>query len=393
MQLKKNPSLPASQVSGSASVSRAQESLGSFLSLFNPPKILQVQNLPRLLSGIVDEAVRITGAERGTLYLVDNKKGLLTSYIAHGLEMEEITLPLGSGVAGHVVKTGKVYNCTDAYQCSFFDQRFDVRNGFVTRSLLSAPIRNHENLIIGVIQLVNKHPSFTANDESFIRTFASYVAISIENAHLYREREKTFKSAVEMITSAIDKRDPATAGHSARVSKLCLLMAQEMRLSETEQTVVEYSALLHDIGKIGVPDAVLLKPGKLDDREYAAIKQHAIHTKEILHKMHWPKEWSDIPLIAAMHHERLDGSGYPERHHGLEMPTIARILAIADTYDALVAIDRPYRRASSHAKVIEYLDQEVKKGLYDKKVYLTLKNIELFRLQPIYGDRIYSHEP
>ena len=149
---------------------------------------------------------------------------------------------------------------------------------------------------------------------------------------------------------------------------------------------------LHDIGKIGVPDAVLLKPGKLDDREYAAIKQHAIHTKEILHKMHWPKEWSDIPLIAAMHHERLDGSGYPERHHGLEMPTIARILAIADTYDALVAIDRPYRRASSHAKVIEYLDQEVKKGLYDKKVYLTLKNIELLRLQPIYGDRIYSRE-
>src|SRR3990172_1534818 len=100
MQLKKNPSLLASQVSGSASVSRAQESLGSFLSLFNPPKLLQVQNLPRLLSGIVDEAVRITGAERGTLYLIDHKKGILTSYIAHGLETEEITLPIGAGGGG-----------------------------------------------------------------------------------------------------------------------------------------------------------------------------------------------------------------------------------------------------------------------------------------------------
>lgn len=390
MKSNKSPDKPAAQTSGTVDIFRAQETLGSFLSLFSPPKVLQVQDLPQLLFGIVDEVSRVTGAERGTLYLVDHKEGLLTSYIAQGLATEEITLPIGSGAAGHVARTGELHNCPDAYQCPFFDQGSDARTGFRTRSMLSAPIRNQEDLIIGVIQLVNKQPSFTADDQSFVKTFASYVAVSIENAQLYKEREKTFKSAIKMITSAIDKRDPATAGHSTRVSRLCSVLAQELGLSDTGRTVIEYAALLHDIGKIGVPDAVLLKPGKLDDDEYTVIKQHAVHTKEILHKMHWPREWMDIPVIAAMHHERLDGSGYPKKHKAAEMPLIARILALVDTYDALVAIDRPYRRALSHGKVIEYLGQEVEKGLYDTDAYQALKGLDLSHLKSIYGERILA---
>ncbi|MCQ4574466.1 MAG: GAF domain-containing protein [Candidatus Brocadiales bacterium] len=381
------------ELKGDSDTSSAQETLGSFLSVFNPPKILQVQDLPRLLFDIIDEATQITKAERGTLYLVDQKKGILTSYIAHGLATETITLPIGSGAAGHVARTGKLHNCPDVNECPFFDKGSDARTGFKTRSMLSAPVINQKNLIIGIIQLVNKQPHFTAGDEKFVETFASYIAVSIENAQLYKEREKTFRSAVEMITSAIDKRDPATAGHSVRVSRLCLSLAQEMGLSENELAVIGYAALLHDIGKIGVPDAVLLKPGRLDDDEYATIKLHAVHTGEILYKMHWPEEWHDIPAVATMHHERLDGSGYPKKHTAREMPFIARILALADTYDALVAIDRPYRRALSHKKVVDYLGEEVKKDLYDNTVYEALNGLDPSLLKSIYGDRIFHEEP
>ncbi|MCP4365105.1 MAG: HD domain-containing protein, partial [Planctomycetes bacterium] len=353
------------------------------LTLFNPPKILQVRDLPKLLFAIIDEAARLTGAKRGTIYLVDHEKELLTSYVAHGLVTEQITLPMGSGAAGHVAKTNNLKNCKDAYKCPFFDETSDVKTGFKTHSVLSAPVMNQENVTIGVIQLVNKEPHFTESDESFIKTYASYVAISIENAQLYKEREKTFKSAIEMITRAVDKRDPATAGHSVRVSKLCTLMAEEMGLSATERTVIEYAALLHDIGKIGIPDAVLLKPGRLSDDEYSSIKQHAVFTTDILQEMHWPKEWKDIPVIAAMHHEKLDGSGYPNKYTGRDMPASARVLALVDTYDALVAIDRPYRKALSHARVIEYLGEEIEKGLYDEKAYVTLKGMDPAHLSAI----------
>ncbi len=314
----------------------------------------------------------------------------MTSYIAHGLVTEQITLPMGSGAAGHVAKTGNMHNCKDAYKCPFFDETSDVKTGFKTHSVLSVPVMNQEKVTIGVIQLVNKEPHFTESDESFIKTYASYVAISIENAQLYKEREKTFKSAIEMITRAVDKRDPATAGHSVRVSKLCTLMAEEMGLSATERTVIEYAALLHDIGKIGIPDAVLLKPGRLSDDEYSSIKQHAVFTTDILQEMHWPKEWKDIPVIAAMHHEKLDGSGYPNKYTGRDMPASARVLALVDTYDALVAIDRPYRKALSHARVIEHLGEEIEMGLYDDKAYVTLKGMDPAHFSTIYGDRIFS---
>ncbi len=376
--------------SGTGGIVQARETLGGFLSLFNPPKILQVRDLPKLLFSIVEEAARLTGAKRGTLYLVDHEKELLTSYIAHGLVMEQITLPMGSGAAGHVAKTGNMHNCKDAYECPFFDEASGVKTGFKTRSVLSAPVTNQENVTIGVIQLVNKEPHFTESDESFIKTYASYVAISIENAQLYKEREKTFKSAIEMITRAVDKRDPATAGHSIRVSKLCTLIAGEMGFSATEWTVIEYAALLHDIGKIGVPDAVLLKPGRLNDDEYSSIKQHAVFTTDILQEMHWPKEWKDIPVIAAMHHEKLDGSGYPNKYTGRDMSASARVLALVDTYDALVASDRPYRKALSHARVLEYLGEEIEKGLYDEKAYVTLKGMDQAHLSAIYGDRLFS---
>lgn len=386
---KERPDIITHKVSGTSVAPYAQEALIGFLSLIDPPKVLQIQNLPQLLFNIVDEATRIIGAERGTIYLVDYKRGILTSYIGHGLTIREITLPVGSGIAGHVVKTGETSNYADAYQCPFFDQSFDAQTGFRTRTVLSAPIKNQGGLIIGVIQLINKTPHFTLDDERFIKAYASYIAVSIENTQLYQEREKTFKNSIETIADVIDKRDPATAGHSSRVSRLSLLIAQDLKLSDTEQAVIEYAGLLHDIGKIGIRDAVLFKAGKLDNDEYASIKQHAVYTGDILRKMHWPEEWKDIPLVAALHHERLDGSGYPYEYRTENIPLTARILALVDTYDALIAIDRPYRRASPHTKVIEYLRQETEKGLYDKKVCITLKSIDLKRLQPIYGDRVY----
>lgn len=172
-----------------------------------------------------------------------------------------------------------------------------------------------------------------------------------------------YHEIIDCITCALDARDPYTAGHSERVSDMVLQVCRLIGLKEKDAEKIHIAAHLHDIGKIGVPDAVLKKEGKLTEEEFACIKKHPVIGAEILNKSHALCELSDIVL---MHHERFDGKGYPLGKSGAEIPIGARIIAVCDSIDAITS-NRCYRKAHD----FDYCYEEIKKNLgtmYDPMV-------------------------
>lgn len=165
----------------------------------------------------------------------------------------------------------------------------------------------------------------------------------------YKRLEDSYKSSVSALSNAVDARDTYTAGHSSRVTKIALLLSKELNMSKEDRRVLEYAALFHDIGKIGIPDRILNKNGKLTKEEYELIKKHPDIGVNILEKVDFLTE--ALPIIRH-HHERFCGNGYPSGIKGEEIPLGARIIAIADTYDAMTT-DRPYRKAFDHDAAIQ----------------------------------------
>jgi len=162
---------------------------------------------------------------------------------------------------------------------------------------------------------------------------------------------------IDILSATIDARDPITAGHSKRVTELAVKMGKEMGLGREEQRILEIAGGLHDVGKIGIRDDVLFKPGKLDENEYDHIKSHAQLTLDILERIKFSKDLKDVVEIAATHHEKLDGSGYPRGLSEEAIPLGGKILAVADIYDALSAWDRPYKPALPKEKVFSILEE------------------------------------
>ena len=323
-------------------------------------KLMVMQtDLNRLLNIVMEEATDLMTADRSTLYILNEDAQELISFIAQKAGIAEIRLPIGRGIAGHVAQTGKIVNLPDAYESELFDRGWDKRTGFRTRSVLCVPMRNAKGTVIGALQVLNrKDGPFSEADEKILSMFASYAGIAIDNVRLYEDRELVFKSAIHALAEAIDWRDPTTAGHSERVVYYAVKAAQTMGLPPEEIVVLEYAATLHDVGKIGVPDSILSKPARLSDGEYEIMKGHASMTREILERFYFTGTEAQTPHVAASHHERLDGSGYPRGLREDALPLPARILAVVDVYDALTSYDRPYRKASTPDEAIAILREE-----------------------------------
>lgn len=320
--------------------------------------LMSEHDITRLLTLIMDSVTRMLAAERSTLFIVDHNTQELWSRIAQGTGLTEIRLPLGKGIAGHVARTRERINIPDAYADPRFDQATDRRTGFRTRSILCFPLFDREDEVLGVIQVLNKQAgTFTAADEELLAALASLAAVAIENVQLAEERQRVFKSLVQTLAAAIDARDPATAGHSERVSYYSGRIGQALGLGADQLELLEYAALLHDVGKLGVRDAVLLKTDRLNDEEYAKMRSHSAFTREILANIHLSHDLRELPFFAGAHHERFDGQGYPDRLAGEKIPLLARIIAVADVFDALVAHDRPYKKAMPLEKALAILQE------------------------------------
>lgn len=311
-------------------------------------------NLDRLLDMIIVETNNLLDADRASLFLIDNDTQELYSKIALGTG-KEIRLPLGTGLAGTVAVTGETINVHDAQSDSRFYGQVDREAGYVTRNILTMALRNHNNKIIGVIQAINKREGiFNEGDIEVLEAFASISAVSIENAALRRDIERMFDSFVNTMASTIDARSPQTAGHSGRVAFYAQKVALEMGMTAEQAQVVYLAGLLHDFGKIGVPEAVLTNPGKLNEAEWVLMRRHVVQTRDILSNMYFIGEFKRIPLIAGQHHERINGKGYPQNLTGDQIEFEAKILAVCDVYDALT-VKRYYRDPMTSAEVLVYI--------------------------------------
>ena len=307
-------------------------------------EINRTRDLNSLLRLLARETSSVLDAERSTVFLKDAETDELWSIVAEG-EKEQIRMPSGSGMAGYVYQTGEALIIQDVAEDARFNPEIDRKTGFRTRNALTVPIIDPDGKVLGSFQVVNKlKGSFGESDSEFLEAIANEAAISIENVQLFESRKRMFDSLIDALAESIESRDPLTAGHSENAMRYAVHIAEYMGLPEEQCEAIKYAALLHDYGKIGIPDSVLRKPGpeRLNDEEYAIIRKHVEYTRKILSRIDFEEALRDVPTYATQHHERASGNGYPEGLRLEEISLGGRIIAVADVYEALTS-ERHYR--------------------------------------------------
>jgi len=502
----------------------------------------ETHNVSTLLEMILSRARQISQADAGSLYLVEEtrpdahvagpgKRQLrfkLTQNDTLQFPFAEFVLPLREdSMAGFAAMRGEVINLADAYRIPRsrpyrFNSRYDEETGYRTRSLLTLPMKTGRGEVIGVLQLINRkvHASarltsrkavakevrpFSRRVVRLMLSLASQAAVAYENSRLYQDIETLFEGFVQAAVTAIEQRDPTTSGHSQRVSEMTVGLAQVVdrtgtgsysgvRFTPEQMKEIRYAALLHDFGKVGVREEVLVKArklypmqldvvasrfdylhkdleaqlerekvqlllrldrpealariamlerefqgrnaeiddfyrtivkcneptvlpggefarlseiarrtyldpagnerpfltpdevrflsipkGSLDPDERSQIESHVVHSFNFLLQIPWTKEIREIPLIARAHHEKLNGTGYPYKLRGEEIPVQAKIMTICDMFDALSAADRPYKKAVPSERALDILAMSVKEQELDAELFRLFVEANIFR--------------
>lgn len=331
----------------------------------------QERDLHRLLELILTEGRKFTNAEAGSLYLREGdqlrfavtqnevlERRTKNKEKSRGQKPKETTIareekPTFSGfyisldkssLAGYVGVTGEILNIPDAYAIPKnkeyqFNRSFDEKNNYRTRSMLIVPMQNPRGEVIGVLQLINARKGgrvvpFEKKSESLVLSLASQAAVALANARMTEELHEAYLDSIHRLSIAAEYKDDDTAMHIQRMSRYSAIIAAGLGLSPAEVEQIRYAAPMHDIGKIGIPDAILLKPGKLTPEEFKIMQKHTLYGAKILENAK-----SDVlrlsEVIALNHHEKWDGTGYPRGVKAAAIPLSARIVALADVFDAL----------------------------------------------------------
>ncbi len=497
------------------------------------------RDIKKLLELILQKSREITAADAGSLYLVERGKDpqtrtddllrfKLTQNDSVQVPFEEFTMPLSeTSIAGYVALSGQVVNVTDAYHLPSgspfkFPRSFDEKSGYRTKSMLVVPMRDHKDEVIGVVQLINKKRDaktvlqpvaqvdasviqFTSVDEELVGSLASQAAVAFENTLLIQNIRNLFESFVEASVTAVESRDPTTSGHSRRVAILTCGLAERVDASEREPfrdhsftrdqiREIKYASLLHDFGKVGVREKVLIKGkklyvgewllikqrlayikrtleaehyrakadqvmqgasrqmlddmerafaarlaetdailktitqaneptileegsfralmdlpnrsfndmdgnrqpyltpdevqalsirrGSLSEKERREIESHVTHTYRFLAEIPWTGEFARVPEIAYAHHEKLDGTGYPLKLTAVQIPIQSKMMTISDIFDALVAWDRPYKKAVPVEKALDILRDEAGHGKLDMALLSLFIDAKVYEKTP-----------
>jgi len=492
------------------------------------------RNINVLLTLILKKAREITGADAGSLYLVEEDahdgrhlRFKLTQNDSFEFPFQEFTLPLTEdSMAGYTALRGEVLNFADAYKIPSdlpfrFNDRYDRESGYHPRSLLSLPMKNAKGEVIGVLQLINSKRDLAlrlrnADDVAkYVQPFrersvglalslASQAAVAYENRKLYNDIETLFEGFVSAAVTAIEQRDPTTSGHSLRVATYTQALAEavnaapngpyaETHFDQEQMKEIRYAALLHDFGKVGVREEVLVKAkklyplqmelvrqrfdyvrkeleasnvrrklqvylerdrgdalqeiarlsedfeqrqkmiteyveliieaneptllehsdsrrlqeiakhlfldpqgveapylkadevgllsipkGSLNAAERLQIESHVVHTYNFLSRIPWTSELKKVPEIARAHHEKLNGSGYPYKLRGDQIPLPTKMMTICDIFDALTAADRPYKRAVATDRALGILDDCVRAKEIDSELFRLFREARVY---------------
>jgi HD-GYP domain-containing protein (c-di-GMP phosphodiesterase class II) len=513
------------------SLRRYRYELGELLDIARA--MTTVRDVDKLLGVILEKSRFVTGADAGSIYILERAAGddgaavlrfKLTQNESVSFDSREFTMPLSDrSIAGSAALNKTPLRIPDVYDLpegsTFrFDPSLDRRTGYVTRSMLVSPLVSQRDEVIGVIQLINKKrdPShrlltradvdqqvvaFDERSEELLGMLAAQAGVSLETAILYGDIRQMFDGFVKASVEAIESRDPTTSGHSRRVAGLTVTLAKVVdgetsgpyaaaSFKPEDLRELEYASLLHDFGKIGVREKVLVKARKLYDerlelvrsrfdyvarsieadvlarkvrlleagasrdglealdrelaqrradldgaweaicsaneptvlssgdfqrieaiaketfvdprgevrrllddeeatclkvnrgsltpQEFDEIRSHVSHTFRFLSQIPWGKALRRIPIIAGAHHEKLNGTGYPNRLHAEEIPLQSKMMAVADIYDALTASDRPYKKAVPHDRALGILDFSVKDGHLDGELVRIFKDAKVW---------------
>jgi len=300
-------------------------------------------NLSEVCNSLIGEVSRLIHCEASLIFLAESNQLQLAA--GDPLRHRAI-LSVDTGIIGHIYSIG----VADIFNKVTHSPHFAGETDYP--AMMCAPLKTSDNRI-GILVAAGSGP-FSANDLKLLTTLASHGAIVLRNAQLYTELQDMFQSTVSVLAETIEKRDPYTAGHTQRVTDYSVMIAQQLGLPPSDISNLRLSAILHDVGKIGVRDHILLKTTPLEPDEVEKMKQHTEHGADILN---CSQLLHSIVDGVRYHHERFDGKGYNHGISGLEIPLHARIIAVADAFDAMTT-DRPYRRGMNYSSAIE----EIKKG-------------------------------
>jgi HD-GYP domain-containing protein (c-di-GMP phosphodiesterase class II) len=309
-------------------------------------------SIDELLKKSLDDAVRMLNARHGALLLVDERSGKLTVRAATIDGFGKQPAPcLSKTLVQRCMSRGESLLCPDVRDDEELRRAASVARGNM-QSVICALLRSPQRRL-GLLHL-DRGPDdmpFSFVDLHVADALAASIAGSIENAQFFLARQRTwFIQTVITLAQTIELRDPSTAGHAERVTRYALLLAEALKLPGHVRRQIETGGRLHDIGKIGIRDAVLRKEGRLSNEEYEHMKSHTVKGAAILAAI--PDLGPVLPIIRN-HHERWDGRGYPDRLAGQDIPLVSRLVAVADSFDAMTS-NRPYR---SSLPIDEAFDQ------------------------------------
>ncbi len=290
--------------------------------------------------------------------------------------IEQSHVKVGDGYAGRAAQEYRTVSCPDLRlaRSTFSHSSLLADEEFVAHYAAPLVVKGQ---VKGVLELFHRK-AFETEQEwiNYFETIATQSAIAIESASLFENLQRSntelmlaYDATIEGWSRALDLRDRETEGHTQRVAEMVLILAEKTGMSDAEKLNLRRGALLHDIGKMGVPDSILLKPGPLSESEREIMRQHPLYAYQMLSPITYLKHSLEIPYC---HHEKWDGSGYPRGLKGDEIPLSARMFAVVDVFDALTS-DRPYRKAWPREEVYRYIQEQARKHFDPQVVKIFLE--------------------
>jgi len=343
-----------------------------------------------VLNNVMDTVIALMQAERG-LIMLRNESGEFRTEAARGMDqvnLEGEDFAVSQTIVKRVAESGVGVLTTNAQE----DPRFERQLSVVAhnlRSIICVPLKLKEE-IIGVIFVDSRMHSglFGKNDLELLSAFANQAAVAIDNARMIEDLEQVnedlrvaYDETIRGWALALELRDRETEGHTQRVTDLTLRLAKKLGVPEEEMEHIRRGALLHDIGKMAIPDMVLLKPGGFNLTERKFMELHPEIAKDMLEKIEFLHPALDIPYY---HHEKWDGTGYPKNLRGEDIPFAARIFAVADVWDALTS-ERPYRKPLGPEEVRKII-REKSGSHFDPKVVQAFLELDDLPVPPKIGD-------
>ena len=354
-------------------------------------EVSALRDYDEIIGVLADMGRALTSADRCSVWVVSEDKKTIWTKVAQG--MDAIELDIDFGIVGSAIKEEKKVIIDDVYKDKRFNRSIDEKTGYVTSSMMVIPMFNNDDEIIGAVQVMNKRGQVVFDDDDMQRLMlaSTYAAETLISAKLAQEVVDTQREVVFTMGAVGESRSKETGNHVRRVAEYSKLLALEYGLSEEEAELLKQASPMHDIGKVAIPDSVLNKPGKFNAQEREIMDTHA----ELGYKM---TNNSERPLLKAAsivayeHHEKWDGSGYPNKKSGEDIHIYGRITAVADVFDALGS-DRVYKKAWKDEKILSLFREERGKHFDPKLVDIFFEKLDaIYEIRDTFKDNYNEEE-